>query len=162
MQDLWLEVAPGYSINQEGWVRNDETDKLLKRSFFENGEPAVSFRISGRLVRKQVTTLMAATWMAPHEYARFDTPMHLDGDRQNCHVDNLMFRPRWFVRRYHRECLENQFPQWDRPFKIVEWDQTFQTPWECARRHGFLQGDIMLAVMNQGFLFPGALSVEFV
>lgn len=164
MQDEWMQLDeyPGYSISVSGLVRNDMTDRILKRTILQNGAPVVGVRADGRQYLRQVSTLMAMTWLEPSPYKNFTTPTHLDGDRSNCHMDNLVLRPRWFAIQYHKECHEPKFPNWNGPFRILEMNEVFDNPWECSRAYGFLQGDIMLAVLNDKLLFPGALTVKLI
>lgn len=163
MQDSWMEFPqyPGYSISDSGLIRNDRTDRLMKRSRLSNGAPAVSLYVDGRYVRRQVISFMAETWMEPHPNPRFDTPMNLDGDRANCHVTNLVFRPRWFVIAYNKECHTEHYPHWSKPFRIVETGEIFDTPLQCALQYGVLQADIFSAIANKRLLFPGAFTVEY-
>lgn len=162
MQDEWIEFEkyPGYFINKEGLIRNN-SGRIMKRGLLQNGAPAVSLYVDGSYIRRQVSTFMSETWMDPRPYPHFDTPIHLDGDRNNCHVDNLVWRPRWFAIQYHKECSEPKFPDWDGSFRLVETDEVFHNPLECSKRHGFLQGDILLSLANDRPLFPGAFTLKW-
>lgn len=163
MVNEWIvfDEYPNYAINESGQIRNNKTGRILKRIRLQNGAPAVGlFNKEGRQVFRQVSTFMGMTWMDPPPYPAFDTPMHLDGDRDNCHKTNLIFRPRWFVIQYHRECLNDHYPLWSRPFRIVETGDIFKTPFECSRCYGVLQKDVVAALVSKAPLFPGALTVE--
>lgn len=161
MQNEWVDIAPGYSINANGDVRNNYTDRLLKRSLLRGVEPAVSFRVDDRLVQRQVISYMAETWMEPHRHATFNTPMHLDGDRNNCHVSNLVFRPRWFVVAYNKD-LEVRHDFWKSPFRVVETGEIFYSIYECARKFGALQIDVYNAMFEhrEYGLFPTGYHLE--
>jgi hypothetical protein len=164
MQNSWVRIADGYSISSRGQIRHDLTERPLKRSYSKLGEPYVSFRIDGHLIRRQVISYMAEFWMEPHPNELFDTPMHLDGDRHNCHVSNLIFRPRWFVIAFNKEVQEDRWPSWEKRFRIRETGEVFQNPYECSKCYGFLQNDIYNALFypNSHHIFPGAFTAEFI
>lgn len=162
MQDEWIRLGkyPPYSISQSGLIRNDSTGLLLKRSRLGSGNPAVSLYVDGKYIRRQVSSFMAETWLEPHPNENFKTIIHLDGDRDNCHVDNLRLGPRWFAIQYHKDCREDYFPDWDRPFRIIETGEIFTSPFECARSMGVLQTDVMVAVLSQRPIYQG-MTPEF-
>lgn len=163
MCEAWMrfESYPGYSISNTGVIRNDKTHRILKRLILPSGEPAVSLYVSGSSVLRQVTSFMKDTWLEPHPIVHFNTVIHLDCDRENCHVDNLVLRPRWFAIKYHKEHSTDLFPNWNKSFRVVETGDVFDTAYECSRQYGALQQDVRRALWNRTPLFPGAFTLEF-
>lgn len=157
--ERWTEVRdfPGYSINEEGLVRNDRTGRIMKWTRSGIGVPIVSLR-RDRTYGRQVSTLMVQSWFDPPENPRFNTVVHLDGDRWNCRIDNLVLRPRWFALAYNKELEEPPFPRWDYPIILVETGEVFEHAKEAAIQYGILQMDIFLSIWNQTDrpVFPGA------
>jgi hypothetical protein len=52
---------------------------------------------------------MVAEAFCEGQSEHWNTPIHLDGDRENCRADNLMWRPRWFAVQYHRQFHHEEF-----------------------------------------------------
>lgn len=165
INETWTEVYdfPGYSINEVGLVRNDRTGRIMKWTN-GNGVPVVGLRRDGVSYGRQISTLMTQSWFDPPDNHRFNTVVHLDGDRWNCGIDNLVLRPRWFAIAYHKEMATDSFPRWSDQFVLVETNELFNHPKEAAAKYGLLQKDIVMSLMDQRdrHVFPGAWTFEWV
>jgi hypothetical protein len=79
----------GYFVTQSGVVIR-HTGRVLQRS--RHSDPDGYWRVTIYLDRKQVRcrvhSLVACTWLGPRPSPRH-LVAHWDGDRSNCHVDNL-------------------------------------------------------------------------
>jgi hypothetical protein len=159
----WVQVSgfPIYDINEDGLVKNEVTGRLLRWTM-KNGVPCVQLNNGTRYQSKQVCTLMIESWLPAPEFDHFDTPTHLDGDRLNCRLDNLVLRPRWFAIAYHKEIHIDLFPRWGKTFVLEETGDVFYHPKDCAMKYGLLQKDIALALHHKGFVFPGGYTFSFV
>ena len=160
MTEHWRELAEfsNYAVSDHGRVMNIQMDLIKHPSQNQAGILIVNMTVRGTQHVRSVATMVAQTFMDHIERpAHFDTPIHLDGDKTNCHIDNLAWRPRWFARKYHQ-----QFGIWERtyrygfrcPVRIVETEEEFPTSWEAATKYGLLDFEIALAVQNQTYVFP--------
>jgi hypothetical protein len=123
---------PDYQINEAGDVINRH-GKLLTRSYNQRGIPTVGMMCKGVQYRRSVPKLVAQQFLKPHRFEAFDTPVQIDGDRTNCHVTNLEWRPNWFAYKYHIErqrCAEGCRRPWS--ITSIETDETFSTYCELA------------------------------
>lgn len=128
------------------------------RRTIKAGVPMMGLMQNGVQVKRQVNTLMIETWdwmINDQEWPdHFDTPVHLDGDRENCAIQNLMLRPRWFAIMFHKECRMRPFPNWRQPLEIVQTGEVFHTVEDCSQTHGVLQKEIHLNINTDRTVFP--------
>lgn len=111
MNPQWVELAefPDYAISDEGDIANIKTGMPRRPSINQQGILKISLYREGRLVTRSVAVIVAQAFLPPPEHDHFDTPIHLDGERQNCRADNLMWRPRWFAIKYHKQFRFEEF-----------------------------------------------------
>ena len=159
MQEEWRAICniDNYEISTFGNIGSRKTTGPRSPSLNQQGVNKITFYQDGRYITRSVSLLVAQTFLPdpPREY--FNTPIHLDGDRSNCRVDNLMWRPRWFAIKYHQERRQEPFPNWTRSFEVVETGEIFDHPRDCAIKYGLLEGTdlgIHHAIMNEKFVFP--------
>lgn len=147
---------PGYSVNYLGEVRNDDTGGrllVLTMNRSRNGLVQVGLMKDGTQYKRGVALLVANAFLDPPAIPTFDTPINLDGDRTNNHVENLMWRPRWFAIKYH-----SQFHQERRGFAdpIVDVDtgEIFHDSFAAAKKYGLLDREILMATLNRTYVWP--------
>lgn len=155
----WVRIPwfPGYSISDTGFVRNDNSGRTLARLVNQNGVVYVGLMRDGRQFKRSIAPMVAGAFLPlpTHPYHRrtFDTPIHRDGDSKNNHVDNLLWRPRWFAVKYHK-----QFGAPPRGFRVpiaeVETGEEFPTSWEAAVKYGLLDYELGLAIVNGQGVWP--------
>jgi len=163
-EELAVEGFPGYSVDVYGDVRNGYSRRVLTRSVNQQGVASVALVVErgSAQCRRSIALLVANAFLADSKYdcvyaSDTPTPIHLDGDRMNCRVDNLMWRPRWFARQYHKERAVDPFPNWGRPFELLETGEVFAHPRECAVAYGLLEATnhgIYIALANKRHIFP--------
>lgn len=98
-----IEEFPDYSVSNTGKIRNDRTDRIMALQRNQRGALYVGLVRDCMQSKRSVALLVAEAFMEPPEPTTFNTVIHLDGNFENCHVDNLMWRPRWFAVKYHRQ-----------------------------------------------------------
>lgn len=150
MDQKWrpIEDFVGYSISDHGLVRNDETDRLVARRVNNRGIAYVGITRNYQQTTVSVARLVANAFLESHPNEAFDTPINLDGDRINNRVWNLMWRPRWFAVKYHRQF----FRGWDKEKGEIEEVQTleiFEKPLLAAIEYGLLALDISINAWNR-------------
>lgn len=151
----WREVQdfPGYVVSNYGEVFNEKTRRTLTQSPVAYDIPTVGLNLEGKVFRRSVPVLVAKAFIK-EDREHFDTPIHLDGDRTNCRVDNLAWRPRWFAVNYHKQVERVLFPDWRADIRLVETGEVFARPKEASMKYGELETRIVLSVANDSPVFP--------
>jgi NUMOD4 motif len=155
MVEQWIPVDffPDYSVSNYGRIRTDKTGRILNLSQNQFGLVQVGMMRDGVQRHRSVPLLVAKAFI-PEPGGAFDTPINLDGDRWNNHVDNLMWRPRWFAIRYNRQFrypYENPIlePVIDLKTRVVS-----ENSLECAKHYGLLEKDLVLSILNRTYVWP--------
>jgi hypothetical protein len=151
MQD-WLEIPdfPGYSVNSEGIVRNDSREKPLARMVNQQGVGYVCLVREGVQHKRSVGQIVANVFLPPPPNRHFNTPIYLDGDKLNAAASNLMWRPKWFAMRYHKQ-FEYKLPVGGKPIVPVEEVSTleqFSDIWIPVMLFGLIWNEIYTAAWN--------------
>jgi len=104
MSENWKTIRffPDYSVSDHGRIRADRSGRLLSLNLNQYGLLQVGLMKGGRQYHRSVPLLVARAFL-PEVRGPFDTPINLDGDRQNNHIDNLVWRPRWFAVKYNQQ-----------------------------------------------------------
>lgn len=149
-----LEDFPRYAVSNHGRVMNTETENIKMPTLNQQGIPSVNLiqdRVQNRL---SVAVLVAHVFLPPPDNTTFDTPINLDGDRENNRVDNLAWRPRWFARRYHSQLKAPVEFGFKGGIEVLETGETFDDIRECAIKYGLLEKEIILGAHNSVPVFP--------
>ena len=108
MNEEWYKCKnyPGFSINKKGDLKNDLTGKLMKRSR-SNDEVNFfySFNCNGKVCRKQVKLLVAEQFIENPDNKKY--VINIDGDPENCCVENLLWSNRQYVSKDNNILDEN-------------------------------------------------------
>lgn len=110
MKERWheLEEFPDYAVSDLGDVVNIKTGMPRRTSLNQQGIVKISLYQGRELITRSVAVMIAEAF-CDGQTEFFNTPIHLDGDRENCRADNLMWRPRWFAVQYHRQFESEEF-----------------------------------------------------
>lgn len=153
--DDWVPVDgfPGYSINTLGQVRRDSSTRLLVPRFNEDGVPYVGMMRGWQQCMRSLPRLVARTFLdSPSEI--FDTPIQLDGDPNNCRVDNLMWRPRWYAVRYKRQFRQRYDNPVNKPVRAVKERERFPNSLAAACRYGLLEEEVVQSIYKRTPAWP--------
>ena len=151
-----IDGFPGYSVSDSGNIRTDKSGRILALSENQYGLIQVGLMRNGVQAHRSVPLLVAKAFL-PEIPGPFDTPINLDGNRHNNHISNLAWRPRWFAIKYNRQFkmeYEN-FP--DRimaPLVDLKTGEISANSFECARKYGLLEEDLVYSVMNRTYVWP--------
>ena len=148
-----IEWFDGYSVSSMGRVRNDKTGRILETNLNQYDTLFVGLMRDGTQHHRGVAKMVAQAFI-PLPYSTFDTPINLNGDRTDCRVENLAWRPRWFAIKYNqqfRDRYEFGFPNRVRNEKTGE---VFENSWECAIKNGLLERDLVLSIFNSTYVWP--------
>lgn len=154
MKELWVEM-PEFSdniISNYGEIANIKTGARRKNSITANGHCKISMYDSGnRLVTRSVAVLVADAFL-PRPEPRFNTVIHLDGDLLNCRADNLMWRPRWFALRYHRQFRNRMFHNDTMPRIEINSGETYATLKDVCTTNGIYFYDVIKSCVEETFV----------
>lgn len=152
--DNWQPIQdfPGYSINPLGQVRRDSSGRILAPRFNQYGVPYVGLMRGWEQCSRSLPRLVAQTF-SPQTNDIFDTPIQLDGDRANCRIDNLMWRPRWYAVLYNRQFDGDRYSHpIEVPLRVASDEEpnvTFPNSLTAACAFGLLEREVVLSVLNR-------------
>lgn len=149
-----IDDFPGYHVTNHGRFFNSRTGRLMKLSPTNNGDLTVGLMRNKHQFRFSAKGIVARAFVEG-ENEIFNCPMLLDCDKENLHVDNIVWRPRWFAWCYTHQF--NDIENWYFYGPIV--DKATRTEYvnyiEAAVIHGLLCKDIMYSVYSEDKLvFP--------
>lgn len=155
MNEKWKKIKgfSDYSVSNTGLIRSDKTGRFLSQYENQYGVVCVGMMKDGEQRHRSVPLLVANAFL-PRRRPPFDTPINLDGNRHNNHVENLAWRPRWFAFKYNRQFKDPY------PYPILKEIQDIKTgiiledSFECAKEYGLLESDIVLSIANHTQVWP--------
>lgn len=157
MQEEWREIDEfsNYLISDTGQVLNEWTNRLITPRQNQQHVSMVTMGRDGRQLTRSVALLVARAFL-PDPQDNFDTPtpINLDGDRGNNHVDNLAWRPRWFAIEYHKQFTQVNQAWLDMPIELITTDEFFKHTIDCCIKYGLLVRRVVLAAHNGGAVYP--------
>ena len=155
MSEHWKNIPhfPEYSVSNFGNVRTDKTGRILSVSPNQFGVVQVGLMREGVQYHRSVPLLVAKAFL-PIKPGPFDTPINLDGDRSNNHVDNLVWRPRWFAVKYNRQFRYPYYNRIDSPIVDKKSGAISENSFECAKYYGLLEEEIVIAILNKTYVWP--------
>lgn len=155
-RETWedLEDFPGYAVSTHGRVMNKSTEMIKVASENQQGILSVNLIRDHIQNRRSVALLVAGTFLPVPANPRFDTPIHLDGNRFNCRADNLDWRPLWFARKYHSQFHEPVRDDWRGVVEIVETGEVFDDVRACSTKYGLLEKEIINSAHTSTPVFP--------
>lgn len=155
MAEEWVVIPyfENYSVSNYGRIKSDKTDRIMALTENQYGVVCVGMMRDGLQYHRSVPLLVAKAFLE-QPFEAFDTPINLDGDRHNNHVDNLAWRPRWFAIKYNRQFREPY--RFSIPNKIedIKTGEISENSFECAKRYGLLEQDLVLSIFNRTYVWP--------
>lgn len=153
--ETWVEIEgfEDYLISTSGNVKNHQ-GRLLSLRVNAQDITMVGLSQDGKQHMRAVDLLVAHAFLEPPQFSAFTSVIHLNGVRSDNHVNNLMWRPRWFAVKYHRQFKEDLFNDWNAPIYIMDTDEVFNNPREIAVKYGVLERSVHEAVVNHSQVWP--------
>lgn len=154
MYEEWREITmfPGYSVSKSGAVRNDDTGQHLTLMRNQRGTVYVGLTRNRKHYNRSVPIVVLEAFSIKPSHD-FNSPIHLDGDRWNNKLSNLMWRPRWFSVKYHQQFQQSK-ACFEREVQNIETKKIFSSSWEAATTLGILDREIAMSVMSQTYVWP--------
>lgn len=140
---------PLYSVSDLGEVVNNNT--WITKSYLKNqhGYKFVSLYQGSRRMSRQVSVLVAETFIRGMYPLEWNTLIYLDGDLDNCKASNLAYRPRSYALRYNRAIRTVDRSKWHLEHTAIDWDGVelrFDNVADSAAHFGILIEDVLKAL----------------
>lgn len=148
-----LEEFPDYAVSNHGDVANMKTGMPRKTSMNQQGVYKISLYREGRLLTRSLALLVAEAFV-PRPAEHFDTPIHLDGERANCRADNLLWRPRWFAIKYHKQFRYEDFYNQYVHLMELETGTHYESVKDACVANGLYFQDVIKSYVEGTFVFP--------
>lgn len=163
MQEEWriIEEFPDYEISDYGNIRNLRFNRPKQSSINNRGMVVTCLSSKGKHYTRSIAILVATAFLGEPDNDYEDSVINLDGDKHNCRFDNLAWRTRHFAVRYNRERMIDPYPEWNKPFKMIETNERFFNPREPAIKYGLLESSITISLFIGSPVFPGNYSFSF-
>lgn len=117
-----------------------------------NGMLMVGLMQGGVQCKRSLALLVASAFIRkPSE--SFDTPIHLNGDRSFNHYLNLMWRPRWFARKYMNQFVDGHLT-YIQPIEDVETGERYKNSMDASMINGVLDSEIRLSMLQNTYVWP--------
>lgn len=155
MEEQWKQIEnfPNYSVSNFGRIRSNWSERILSTYENQSGLVQVGLMRNGKQFHRSVPLLVAKAFIKQSS-GPFDTPINLDGDRYNNHVNNLVWRPRWFAVKYNHQFKYSYDNHIDAPIEDLKTHEISENSFECAKRYGLLEQEIVLAILNNLQVWP--------
>lgn len=148
-----------YSVSDLGRIRNVDTGRDIRLSINQRGITYVGLMKDGQQYKRSVALLVASAFLDIPIHESFDSVIHLDGDRQNCAANNLMWRPHHFVVNYMRQFTMSP-PIYEGVLHCPETGELFSNSRDMAVKYGLLLRDIHAAIVNGHMIYPTRLTIN--
>jgi hypothetical protein len=155
MQEEWIGISefPGYSVSDLGHVRNDKYDRELSLYVNQRGIVYTGLYKGHEQYKRSVSVLVANAFVTTARRLSFDTPINLDGDRENNRAENLLWRPRWYATEYFHQ-FQDRGDGIDEEVQEVKTGEIFKSSWQAALSFGLLEREIVRSIMYLTYALP--------
>lgn len=144
-----LDEFPDYAVSSLGHIHNIKSGMPRKLSINQYGIVKISMYKNRRELITRSVAIMVADAFCEGKTEFFNTPTHLDGDRENCRADNLMWRPRWFAVQYHRQFESDVFHKMDVHIQDVDTGKEYYSVKECCIDLGLYYNDVYRSYIHE-------------
>ena len=145
-----IDGFPDYSVSRAGEVCRNSSGRILAQKVNQYGVVYVGLMLDKEQKQRSVAKLVASTFI-PRPFGPMDTPINLDGDRFNNHVNNLVWRPRWYAVHYNRQFRHPYAHPITGPIRDVETGDLYENSWAAAVHNGLLERDIVESILNRTY-----------
>lgn len=155
MEEQWkvIDNFENYSVSNYGRIRSNWSERILSTYENQSGLVQVGLMRDGKQFHRSVPLLVAKAFIK-QSHGPFDTPINLDGNRHNNHVNNLIWRPRWFAVKYNQQFQYPYVNRIEAPIEDMKTGEITENSFECAKRYGLLEQEIVLSILNNIYVWP--------
>lgn len=150
--DEWRDIEdfPGWAVSRSGNILNDATNRVLRVRTNQQGIVMVGLWREGKQHMRSVPLIVAKAFLEPPANPSYNSIIHLDGNKENCAADNLMWRPRWYAIRYH-QMFDKE------PYRVsvylTDTDETFETLRDACVKYGLIEHNTYVDMINNNPCF---------
>lgn len=155
MEERWKPVKgfPGYEVSCYGRIRSESSGRILAQSENQYGVLQIGMMQDGTQMHRSVPLLVARAFL-PRKMGAFDTPINLDGDRWNNHVENLVWRPRWFAVKYNHQFRVAPYKSIELPLEDIKTGLVSESSLDAAMTYGLLEEDLVESIEHNTVVWP--------
>lgn len=146
---------PDYEIDETGTIYTARNGALRRFSRTMDGAPKITLYRDGIPYTRSLALLVAQVHLHnDHDPNVFNTPIHLNNDPMDCRVENLMWRPRWFALKYHRQYWLEEFRYATTELVDMETGTAYRGFVEPCQTFGLLYLDVIRSCTRGGPVMP--------
>lgn len=150
-----IDGFPEYLVDVDGTIYTERTGLKRRPSRTGTGNIKVTLYRDGVPHTRSVALLVAKAHLYnDYDPEIFDTPIHLDNDETNNHVDNLAWRPRWFALAYRRQYWNVEFRYAKIRVEELPLGIEYETPMEVCQKYGLLFVEVLNSCTTREEVFP--------
>ena len=148
----YIDGFPNYQVSNYAEFVNIRTDRELKPSKNQLGHIKVTL-IQNRIpMTRSVAQIVAMAFLGPPDPPHFDTPIHLNGELDDCVADNLMWRPRWFAIKYHKQFRMDSFHTYRVRLMDRDTQEVYESLKEVCVKNGLYHGDVIKSYVEETYV----------
>jgi hypothetical protein len=132
---------------------NIQRDLILRTSINAQGIEKVGL-VADRIQQTRSVAVLVAESFVDNDRPAFNTPIHLNGDRRDCRAANLVWRPRWFAVRFHRQFFREDFYLTLPRLICLDTEEVFNGKREASVKYGLIGNDLLQCAINEARVFP--------
>ncbi len=148
---------PKYLVSRDGEIFNELTLLPLLPSVNTRNIVSVVLFKNGKPHRRAIAPIVLDAFVPEHRRRDYNTcHIHLNGNKTDCHSENLARRPRWFAVKYHQQFIDPSLEAWClMPVVMEETGEKFDRAIDCCMKYGLLVSNVVMAAVN-----PGDVEIE--
>lgn len=154
-EERWADIwnFPDYMVSSYGRIARQD-GYIMSPSKTRDGHLKISLAEGG--IRRTVSLrVLVADAFVPERSEAFDTVMCKDNDKENLHIWNLMWRPRWFAWKYFHQFKETYPPHYhDIPIINIDLNVTYGSVVEACQEEGALYTEVFRSCYSHEPIFP--------
>ena len=150
-----IEGFPDYVVDRDGSVYTAYKFKPRKPSLTREGAVKITLYENGQPQTRSLALIVAKAHLYnDHDPDIFDTPIHLDNNLSNNHVDNLAWRPRWFAKKYQQQYWNQEYRFSKVVIEDVQTGEVYNGLMEVCQKFGLLYIDVINSCTRGTTVFP--------
>lgn len=137
-----------YDVSDQGHIRSHYT--TLRLAVFKSGTQTPTIPLyedGGRASTKILSRLVASQFVDGFDETN-NTPIHLNGMKNDCRAENLMWRPLWYARLYHDQWAGLRPPYIPDPVRNTRTGEVYETARIASQVLGILELDIYNSIFE--------------
>lgn len=161
-QEIWIPIEgfENYKVSSHGRIMNSSFEKILNQRPNNRGQLQVTLYLDGRPYTRMVSRLVARAYLPTPHSSRWSV-FHVDEDLTNNRVENLEWRPRWFL---HKHAIQRKrsYLLSERKVRLVDTGEVFDNSLAAAKHIGGLEVEVLYAAFDPSGVRHLGYTFEFV